>query len=220
MEGLFDGIWERIGNMLRNPPSARHDIEMAAMDAPDDTVVTLYEEEEEQEEQEQGELVIRELEEDRRNDREFVMDYATFLKSHYGREPLFLTDLYCCMVPIMVEMTNGPIRTLYRYWWLPINHPLVIRLHTWGEEHCGQVDAGFCGTCVIYADSIIVKWVEKLWRLFRDELQKELSIPTEARPSSPPQLRPPPPEPLAVASPREAPPPPVKMTMPSNKKGD
>lgn len=206
MEGFFDRVWAQIGTILqdRRPVVSHHHPPPNAIP---DTVLTLYEDNE-QEEQEQD----PEEPEDPialMTDEEFIKDYAGFLHAHYGRPPQFLTDLYCCMAPIMVEMTSGDtkgLHTLHRYWWLPVNHPLVIRMHALREPNCGQVNAGFCGSFVIYADSIIVKWIGELWKLFYNELGKELEVPKK--------------DPTEQEKTQESQPGPSMIHTVSNKKGD
>lgn len=179
VDRLLNRMWTRIGAILqdREPVNAPLDAWSAALVPPDaeqyqpDTVVEMYNDEQDLEDP------VAKM-----NDVEFIKDYAAFLHAHYGRTPQYLTDLYCAMTPIMVEMTSNTtgLHTLHRYWWLPINHPLHIRMHAYREPNCGQVNAGFCGSCVIYADSVIVKWIGELWKLFYNELQQELQVPNRS----------------------------------------
>lgn len=228
VDRFLDQMWAHIGAILqdRRPLSAPLLPLHAEQNLPD-TVLDMYDDEEQEQEQEEQEDPVAQM-----NDAEFIKDYAAFLHAHYGRAPHYLTDLYCGMAPIMVEMTSDTtgVHTLHRYWWLPINHPLHIRMHACREPNCGQVNAGFCGSCVIYADSIIVKWIGELWKLFYTELGQELEVPKRSdEPAQQQQQQPSPPSPqlepnatVVEKSPEPALPPPVIRMTPSvsNKKGD
>lgn len=274
VDRFFDSIWEKMGTILqdrRTPGSsgpsgptgggAHHDLEMQRP-PPSDTVLNFYDGEEEEDEDAERDhddedyhrlavvapARLVEMEEPLvpMSDYDFVKDYSAFVHAYYGRPPQYVTDLFCCMASILVEMTSGTtgVHTLHRYWWLPISHPLVVRLNTFREPNCGQVNAGFCGSFVIYADSIIVKWAHELCKLFRVELGVELQVRTsssndsankevvaEAPPplpsprkqqASPLMVRPEPKLPTAPPQSQEPPPPVIRMVphTVSNKKGD
>lgn len=213
-------MWDKIGTILQDRRPLNRSEPSLPIVMPEDTVLTLYDEEEPNKEELDPIATM--------SDEEFIKDYAAFLHAHYGRPPQYLTDLFCCMAPIMVEMCSDTgVHTLHRYWWLPINHPLVIRMDAMYEPNCGQVNAGFCGSFVIYADSIIVKWIEALWNLFVKELGKELEVAKKTEEEVKMQQAPPPPlrreeepktPPLIIEQP-----PVIRMapaTLISNKKGD
>lgn len=106
---------------------------------------------------------------------EFVRNYSEYMREHYGRPAQFTTDLFCCMLPITVEITSGPVQTLHRYWWLPVHHPVTEILLSHRIPNCGEVDAGICGSCIIYPDSYVVEWTERILGYFKDaniELQR------------------------------------------------
>lgn len=242
VDRFFDSVWERIGTILqdRTParpsydfgPAEEHDLEAAAQQQ--ETILDLYHDD--------PATAVAEpspFDEPLINDKDFVTDYARFLYAHYGRPPQYLTDLFCCMTPIMVEIPSedaGPSAVLHRFWWLPINHPLVVsRLYPSRELDCGQVNAGVRGCFIIYADSVIVKWITRLWNMFRDELDQELEVPASSMQTPEPVARPKEQEPEPMARPKEEqqerpevtppppPPPVIKMTMAhsvSSKKGD
>lgn len=225
VDRFLDQMWARIGAILQDRHPVSTPLPLYAEQNLPDTVLDMYDDDEqEQEEQEQEDPVAQ------MNDADFIKDYAAFLHAHYGRAPRYLTDLYCGMAPIMVEMTSDTtgVHTLHRYWWLPINHPLHIRMHARREPNCGQVNAGFCGSCVIYADSIIVKWIGELWKLFYNELEQELEVPKRSVEPAQQQQQPPQPplseprDPVPLKDPEPALPPPVIRMAPtvSNKKGD
>lgn len=102
------------------------------------------------------------------NSDEFVKVYAEYMQEHYGRPAQFTTDLFCCMLPIAVEITAGQVQTLHRYWWIPTHHPVTGLLLFHSVPHCGEVDAGICGSCIIYPDSYVVEWVERILGYFKD----------------------------------------------------
>lgn len=185
VDRFLDQMWAHIGSILQD--RRPHSTALASWSAAPlpldveqnipDTILDMYDEEEHNQQEEEEEYADDPVVQ--MSDSEFIKDYAAFLHAHYGRAPQYLTDLYCGMAPIMVEMTSDAtgVHTLHRYWWLPINHPLHIRMHAHREPNCGQVNAGFCGSCVIYADSVIVKWIGELWKLFYSELGQELQVP-------------------------------------------
>lgn len=99
---------------------------------------------------------------------EFVRLYGEYMKEHYGRSAEFTTDLFCCMLPIAVEITAGTVQTLHRYWWLPLHHPVTNLLMSHNVPNCGEVDAGICGSCMIYPDSYVIEWIERILSYFKD----------------------------------------------------
>jgi hypothetical protein len=102
------------------------------------------------------------------NSDEFVKLYGEYMQEHYGRPAQFTTDLFCCMLPIAVEITAGQVQTLHRYWWIPAHHPVTGLLLFHSVPNCGEVDAGICGSCIIYPDSYVVEWVERILGYFKD----------------------------------------------------
>lgn len=198
VERFFDHVWERIGTILQDRgqassslvsrPTAAYDLEMQTPDTVLDFDPVF--DDEEQQQQRQNEEEQQEDVDDpvaRMSDHDFIKDYSAFLYAHYGRPPRYMTDLFCCMSPIMVEMSNDHtgVPTLHRWWWLPINHPLVVRMQAFHEPNCGQVSAGFCGSFVIYGDTIIVKWVRELGRLFSTQLGQDLEVAQKPEPVEP-----------------------------------
>lgn len=99
---------------------------------------------------------------------EFVRIYGEYMREHYGRPAEFTTDLFCCMLPIAVEITAGTVQTLHRYWWLPLHHPVTHLLLSHNVPNCGEVDAGICGSCMIYPDSYVIEWIERILSYFKD----------------------------------------------------
>jgi hypothetical protein len=243
VDRFFDSVWERIGTILQDRTPARPSYDFGPADEHDleaqqETILDLYHDDDDNDPAAAGAVAEPSpFDEPLINDKDFVTDYARFLYAHYGRPPQYLTDLFCCMTPIMVEIPSedaGPSAVLHRFWWLPINHPLVVsRLYPSRELDCGQVNAGVRGCFIIYADSVIVKWITRLWNMFRDELDQELEVPASSMQTPEPVARPkeqePEPEPVArfkeekheVAPP--SPPPIIKMAVShsvSSKKGD
>jgi hypothetical protein len=98
----------------------------------------------------------------------FVTTYCEYMEEHYGRPPKYTTDLFCCMLPITVEITADRMQTLHRYWWLPVHHPVTTILIAHHIPNCGAVDAGICGSCIIYPDSYVVEWIERILGYFKD----------------------------------------------------
>lgn len=106
---------------------------------------------------------------------EFVQIYSEYMREHYGRSAQYTTDLFCCMLPITVEITANQVQTLHRYWWLPVQHPVTSILLSHRVPNCGEVDAGICGSCIIYPDSYVVEWTGRILEYFKDaniELQQ------------------------------------------------
>lgn len=101
--------------------------------------------------------------------KEFVRNYGEYMQEHYGRPAQYWLDLFCCMLPITVEITSNQVQTLHRYWWMPVNHPVTSILVSHRIPNCGEVDAGICGSCLIYPDSYVVEWMERILGYFKDE---------------------------------------------------
>lgn len=99
---------------------------------------------------------------------EFVRIYSEYMREHYGRPAQWITDLFCCMLPITVEITSGTVQTTHRYWWIPVQHPVADILLSHRVPNCGEVDAGICGSCIIYPDSYVVEWTERILGYFKD----------------------------------------------------
>lgn len=181
MSGLWSALLGQVGALwavseANMPPPLRdgapQDIEMQH------SIVTLYEEEQQQQPPET---------EMRAED--FVSAYEAFMRDHYGRQPRFTTDLFCCMVPIAVQVTSGPhdVQVLHRYWWLPEVHPVTTLLVAHNVANFGVVDAGICGTCIIYPDQMIVEWMERIVHMFGDA---GIVLETPGPPASPATMAP------------------------------
>lgn len=116
---------------------------------------------------------------------EFVRRYGEYMREHYGRPAQWITDLFCCMLPITVEITSGTVQTTHRYWWIPVQHPVAEILLSHRVPNCGEVDAGICGSCIIYPDSYVVEWTERILGYFKDA---NIELQSPPPPPPPPSL--------------------------------
>jgi hypothetical protein len=115
---------------------------------------------------------------------DFVQLYSEYMREHYGRPAQYTTDLFCCMLPITVEITADQVQTLHRYWWLPVQHPVTSILLSHRVPNCGEVDAGICGSCIIYPDSYVVEWTGRILEYFKDANIELQSPPPPPPPST------------------------------------
>jgi hypothetical protein len=95
-----------------------------------------------------------------------VDSYYAFMEYHFGRKPLYTSDLYCNMV---VTSHRGK-----RYWWIPVTHPVAVIVKNHFDDFDMDGSKGCIGTkqigdCVIYEDKVIAFFVEEIVKLFENE---------------------------------------------------